>query len=84
MFNRLCAAVISLRPQVPEQHYHDLSLTPRRGENSHRTPEGNNRRAERGRERKRGAERASVETRQHGSRGSLLSLPVLSITVNAA
>ena len=25
MFNRLRAAVISLRPQVPEQRYHDLS-----------------------------------------------------------
>lgn len=50
MFNRLCAAVISLRPRVPEQHYHDLSLTPRRDGNSHRSPEGNNRRAERGRE----------------------------------
>lgn len=25
MFNRLCAAVISLRPQVPERRYRDLS-----------------------------------------------------------
>lgn len=25
LFNRLCAAVISLRPQVPEQCYHNLS-----------------------------------------------------------
>lgn len=46
MFNRLCAAVISFRPRVPEQRYHDLCSHTETPGKQPPDPEGNHHRAE--------------------------------------
>lgn len=76
MFNRLCAAVISLRPEVPEQPYHNLSartetLTePRRGMTDGPSE------AEKGRKEPRERARGDANTEREACLVLFLSLPL--------